>query len=233
MVACLLLGIWQIDRMREKQVLIEQFETAPQLDLSQAVARQWQFARVRAHGHYQLGWHLLLDNKIQDGRAGVHVLTLFQPDRGEPILVNRGWLPLPGDRTTLPEIPTPHDLMEISGILTRPVEDGFRLGEPERLGPLNGTHLITYLQMNEIARALGGALSPWIIQLDAADDSGFGRRDWTPAVILPAQHSAYAVQWFALALANVIIWLTLGWRRAQNPKPGAASARNGESQIEP
>jgi surfeit locus 1 family protein len=232
-IACVWLGIWQMDRMCAKQVLMEQFESAPQLDMSQAIARERQFAHVRANGRYQLGWHLLLDNKIQDGRAGVHVLTLFQPDRGEPILVNRGWLPLPADRRTLPEIPTPPGLMEISGILTRPAEDGFRLGEPERLGPLNGAHLITYLQMGQIERALGGGLSPWIVQLDSTNDSGFGRRDWSPAVILPAQHAAYAVQWFALALATVIIWLTLGWRRAQSSEPGTSSARPGENRVEP
>jgi cytochrome oxidase assembly protein ShyY1 len=31
----------------------------------------------------------------------------------------------------------------------------------------------------------------------------------------PEVHAAYAFQWFALALATMIIWLTMGVRRAQ------------------
>jgi surfeit locus 1 family protein len=59
---------------------------------------------------------------------------------------------------------------------------------------------------------VGKNLSPWVIQLNAGDSTGFDGRDWKPTVLLPAQHGAYAVQWFALALAMPIIWLALGWK---------------------
>jgi cytochrome oxidase assembly protein ShyY1 len=134
-----------MDRMAEKQELMDQFNNAPELGLAEAIAQKRSFAHVQVSGGYQVDWHLLLDNKLQNGRAGVHVLTLFRPDHSQPILVNRGWLPLPPDRGNLPEIPTPTRLVEISGILAPPVEDGFRLGEPEHLEDLSGA-LITYLR---------------------------------------------------------------------------------------
>lgn len=206
------LGLWQLQRMHEKQDLIDRFEHPAELDLSQAIADERLFAHVRASGRYKLNWHLLLDNKILDGRVGVQAMTLFQADDGLTILVNRGWLPLPPDRHSLPEIPTPSGQLNIAGILTRPLEGGVRLGGPENLQNLAGPRLITYFDMNELNAAVGKNLSPWVIQLDAGDSTGFDGRDWKPTVMLPAQHGAYAVQWFALALLMPIIWLTLGWR---------------------
>lgn len=203
------LGLWQLQRMHEKQDLIDRFEHPAELGLSQAIADDSLFAHVRVGGRYNLSWHLLLDNKILDGRVGVQAMTLFQADDGLPILVNRGWLPLPPDRNSLPEIPTPSGHLNITGILTRPLEGGVRLGVPENLQHLAGRRLITYFDMSELNAAVGKKLSPWLIQLDASDSTGFAGRNWKPAVMMPAQHGAYAVQWFALALAMPIIWL---WR---------------------
>lgn len=214
------LGFWQLDRMSEKQDLINLFENAPSLDLSLAVADERQFARVQTSGRYESSWHLLLDNKIQDGRVGVHVISLFRPVSGMPTLVNRGWLPLSPRRIELPEFDTPSDQLTISGILLRPVTSGIQLGEPEHLDILNGPRLITYLDMSEIEDTLNGDLSPWMIQLDSREATGFGNRDWKPAVILPPQHRAYAVQWFALAIAIVIFWLVLSWRPGRRPNTG-------------
>lgn len=222
------LGLWQLQRMHEKQDLIDRFEHPAELDLPQAIADGSLFAHVRVRGRYNLSWHLLLDNKILDGRAGVQVMTLFQADDGLPILVNRGWLPLPPDRNSLPEIPTPSGQSKISGVLTRPPEVGVRLGGPENLQNLAGPRLITYFAMSELEAAVGQKLSPWLIHLDASDSTGFDGRDWKPTVMLPAQHGAYAVQWFALALVTAIIWLVLGWRWRYPTKTTAdAVARTG------
>jgi len=226
------LGLWQLQRMHEKQDLLDRFAHPAELDLPQAIADGSLFAHVRVSGRYNLSWHLLLDNKILDGRVGVHAITLFQPDDGPPILVNRGWLPLPLDRNSLPEIPTPSGQVNISGTLTRPIEGGVRLGGPEILENLAGSRLITYFDMSELNAAVGKKLSPWLIQLDASDSTGFDGRDWKPTVMLPAQHGAYAVQWFALALFMPIIWLTLGWRWRYLSKTASDSVSAAENQGE-
>jgi len=46
--------------------------------------------------------------------------------------------------------------------------------------------------------------------LDDHQDGGF-KRDWRPATIKPVRHIGYAVQWFALALTVVIIYLVLSF----------------------
>jgi len=199
-------------RMHEKQDLIDRFDQAEILDLQQAIGQSRLYARVMVTGHYEPDWHLLLDNKILNGRVGVHALTLFVPDLGKPILVDRGWLPLPADRSSLPEIPTPSGHLSIAGILNQPAADGIRLGDPDNLQNLSGPRLITYLDLGDLASVLDGNLSPWLIQLDATDPSGFAGRDWEPMVMKPEQHEAYAFQWFGAALIIAIFWLRLMWK---------------------
>jgi len=207
---CISLGLWQLGRMQEKKELTERFNHPQEVGLQEAIANNSLYAHVRTMGRYRTEWHLLLDNKILDGRVGVHALSLFDPDQGKPILVNRGWMPLPPDRRSLPEIPTPAGRLAIAGILNKPSAGGVRLGLPDELGTLGGAHLITYLDIDRLASVLGEELSPWLIQLDADDASGFAGRDWTPTVMQPKQHGAYAVQWFGLALLIAIYWLRTG-----------------------
>jgi len=223
---CVRLGQWQLQRMQEKQLLLDRFEHATEVDLQQALAKGSQFAHVRVSGHYYPGWHLLLDNKTLGGRVGVHVLSLFVPDHGQPVLVNRGWLPLSENRSVLPEVPTPSGHLSISGILNNTDAGGLRLGEPDSLTRLTGTRLITYLDINALVAATGIGISNWLIQLDAADSTGFEGRNWQPTVILPAQHGAYAIQWFGLAVALTVTWIVLvcKWRHptrhARTSRPG-------------
>ena len=93
------LGNWQLERKAEKEALFEQFDNAPALGIGRALERNERFARIEAWGRFDTERHLLLDNRMFRGRAGVHVLTPFILGDGQVILVNRGWLPLPPDRS--------------------------------------------------------------------------------------------------------------------------------------
>jgi len=212
---CVWLGFWQLQRMHAKQTLFDQFEQAPALKLGQAAQQDLAFAQVQTAGRYEPGWHLLLDNKILHGSTGVHVLSLFRPAQGLPILVNRGWLPLPPDRRHLPEFVTPTEVIDISGMLIASSGGGIRLGKTDDLADLQGPRLVTYLSIPDLEAAIGEAVSSRQILLDADQPWGFDGRNWQPAVMLPAQHRAYAVQWFALAVAAGIFWLAIVFRRAQ------------------
>ena len=86
------LGQWQHERKDEKQILFDQFENAPLLSIEQAFKEDKPFSRVHAYGYFDDTRHVLLDNKILNGRAGVHVLTPFVLEKrhhhpGEPWLV--------------------------------------------------------------------------------------------------------------------------------------------------
>ncbi len=206
------LGNWQFHRKIEKQDLLNRFEQAQEMTLQQALDSGQDFARARLLGHYEPDWQVLLDNKIWQGQPGVHVLSLFYADDGKFLLVDRGWLAISADRRVLPEVMTPTGKRVISGLLSRPPTGGVQLGQPDVIDRLDGPVLLTYLDIDTIAKAADTPIVPMILKLDAGDSSGFADRDWQPAVILPAQHQAYAVQWYALAVACIILIFTLAVR---------------------
>ena len=225
------LGLWQLDRKAEKTELFERFENAPSMSIEQALAQQAELARVEAFGHYDEARHVLLDNRIWNGRAGVQVLTPFILSDGRWVLVNRGWLPLPPDRLALPAVPTHAAERTIRGRLVPPSTDGPRLGEADVLVSDHWPQLVTYLDLADVGAALGDSLQPWIVQLDADEPTGFADRQWSAAVMEPAVHGAYAVQWLALSTATLIIWITLGLRRGQQQALQRAAVQAGPRQT--
>jgi len=216
------LGWWQMERKSEKQQLFNRFNDAPVMPLRQAFDTESRFARVEAYGSYDPERHVLLDNRILNGRAGVHVLTPFTLQDGTVLLVNRGWLPLPPDRRSLPEVPTAGGLRSVRGILNRPPEGGPRIGGADVLVQDHWPQLVTYLELGAIGTALETSLAPWLLQLDPAGPSDFEGRQWQAAVMGPEVHGAYALQWFSLAIAALVIWFILGFRRAKQQSQAAS-----------
>jgi len=203
------LGWWQIEKLKEKQALIAGFESAESMTLEQAVESGKRFTRIDATGRFDPRRHILLDNMVLDGRPGVHVFTPFQTFSGTSILVNRGWLPMAVDRRSLPEIWTAAVPVNIRGILAPPPEHRQKLGAPTELSANDWPQLVTYLDLDQAADALEISLPDWVVWLAPDDPAGFEGRDWSPAVMTPERHRAYAIQWFALAVTALVIWLAL------------------------
>lgn len=222
------LGMWQLERKAEKELLFESFETAPSMGLAEALAEGEPFARVSARGRYDPTRHLLLDNKVWQGRAGVHVLTPFRMDHGLTVLVNRGWLPLPADRSRLPDVPTPDKEVELTGRLAPPPAVGRQLGAPDELVTDDWPQLITYFDLPAVAGALGESLPPWVVLLEAGDLNGFEGRQWSPAAMTSEVHGGYAVQWLALLLATIVAWVIVGLRRGKQMDERPEKTGNGE-----
>jgi cytochrome oxidase assembly protein ShyY1 len=174
------LGLWQMERMSEKEELFQQFENAPLLTIEQALAREQRFARVEAFGRYDARRHILLDNRILNGRAGVHALTPFSMENGTTLLVNRGWLPMPPDRLSLPAVPTPEAALTIRGRLNRMPLDGLRIGEADVLTADHG--YCNFPSMTRAASKAGSGKQPlWNPRFTAhTPSSGFHcRRPWS------------------------------------------------------
>ncbi len=208
------LGMWQAKRATEKEQTELQHQMASRVSFTTALARDERFARIDISGHYDPVRHILLDNQVWKGRAGVHVFTPFYTLDGTAILVNRGWLPLAADRQTMPEIPTPQHETVLRGMLNIFPVPGRILGQADKMNQNQWPQLVTYLNLENIVESLDVPLENRIIQLSASEQAGFEGRDWKPVFLTSRKHKAYAFQWFALATISIVLWVFNGFRKS-------------------
>lgn len=216
-----LLGRWQLQRMQGKQALLDLQEVAAgqALPLAEALSRPAAVQGVADHGHFLPGW-VLLDNQIRHGRAGVKLYRPFRSDSGATLLVDLGWRPLPADRA-LPMPPEPPSPVAVRGLLAPPPAAGLAVG-PSVLDAGAGRWLASRLQPQTVAPLLGlAALPPRVLRLDPALSFGDERDlDLLPNTLPPQRHLGYAVQWFGLALAVLVVALVLERRRHAHARDG-------------
>jgi surfeit locus 1 family protein len=212
---CVALGRWQLGRAEEKRAFFAAYDralarpvrTAPVEDAAAVFLR---FQPIRLQGHYDGAHQVLLDEKVQDGKTGYHVLTPFIVEGGPAVLVNRGWVPAGMDRRKLPDVPVDGSERTVNGrlsLLPRPAmqsgPSATEVGWPRRL---------LYPTVDEIAGAMGYRVHAWQVLLAPDEPDGY-LRDWRPQVMKPEQHVAYAFQWFALGAALVVIYVVVNLKR--------------------
>ena len=211
-------GAWQLDRAEQKQAMLAQSakvlaERKP-LPLSAAgdPARKAAYDWAAGEGRFAPAPAVLLDNQSRADRAGIRVYRVFLPDAAPPLLVELGWLPLPGDRK-LPAIETPQGPMRVAGLLAPPPSPG--IAGSQATPQADGNLLAIGLERAALADALKmPTLAPRVLKLDPALKLGYARDlDILPNTLPPERHVGYAVQWFGLALAVLVIALLLTLRK--------------------
>ncbi len=212
------LGLWQLDRAQQKRDLLAGYgsdrnATVIQLEAGMNSFDDFNYQFASVIGRYDSAHQFLLDNRTYKGRAGYHVLTPFRlRDSGTAVLVNRGWIPLGATRAELPDPLVEADRRRIIGRIKLPASDSFMLGEEQ---PRHGwPYRIQRIDTARLAQELDYALLPVVVLLDADQDSGFVR-DWTPLRSGPERNVGYAVQWFGLAAALLIIYLVVNTRKVK------------------
>jgi len=208
------LGVWQLDRAGEKQDRLEQWETRNgNLDWpAQFEAGLDSGQPVTVSGKYEEAtW--LLDNRTRDGAAGYEVLTLFRPDKGKPLVVNRGWVLAPRRRNELPAVTTPTAKVVLSGRLSEHPEPPVLMENASE--KTDWPRRVQALKQHDI-EALGVDGAPLVLRLDGPEQPGAYRADWAPDYMGPQTHYGYATQWFALAVALVILTAVASYRKTGN-----------------
>jgi cytochrome oxidase assembly protein ShyY1 len=212
------LGRWQLQRAHTKQHMLDGVAHAlhdrrpvPLADAARA-DHAADYAWAEGRGRFADAPVLLLDNQRRGDAVGVRVFAPFLPDAGGLVLVDLGWLPLPGDRR-MPEPAIPAGNQAVRGLLAPPPSTGLALGadhvvlDPRRW-------LLTRVDTTALAATLGPSLAPRVLRLDPALPIGFARDlEVLPNTLTPERHRGYAVQWFGLALATLATALFLAFRR--------------------
>jgi cytochrome oxidase assembly protein ShyY1 len=224
------LGFWQLRRANEKQKMLDAVAGALRQKIAQPLdaaesgdATSYDWASGR--GLFRAAPALLLDNQRRGDQVGVRVFGVFEPNSGRPLLVELGWLPLPGDRR-LPHVDLPKGEQNVAGLLTPPPSSGIAIGPPfvvtgAQAGstvPANAgpppRWLMTRVDIQALANALHLALAPRVLRLDPALPIGYPRDlEVLPNTLPPERHRGYAAQWFGMAVAAFLLFLYAGFRR--------------------
>jgi len=209
------LGVWQLDRAAEKRALLARFAAGESsvVALPAAGEPHQRYAHVAAAGRYLADRQFLLDNMTHDGAVGYRVLTPLVTDAGVVVLVDRGWLPAAGRRDRLPDVAVGDGRRNVTGRLDELPRAGISLAAaPEPGWPRR----VSYPTHAALEAALGQPLYPGVLLLDPVAADGF-RRDWQPAGMTPERHVGYAVQWFALSLTLLVLYVVVNLKPREMP----------------
>ena len=212
-----ILGLWQLERAEFKDQLQAKFERRLAQEYGELGADtdldDVQYLRLRLAGSYVEGQHFLLDNQVNGGRAGYHVLTPFRLAGGERvILVNRGWAPWGDSRTPLPAVNEPPEAAIAAGIAFVPEPPALRLAELRLSG--EWPELIPYIDLDALREQYSAGLLPMILWL-GPEVPGVYRREWDPIWLPPEKSRAYALQWFSFAGIALVLFVVLNLRKSE------------------
>lgn len=215
------LGRWQWHRAEAKRAIAAAFQAGMDSPITPLGARSSaalpRYAQVTVNGVYDAAHQFLLDNLVVNGQVGYEVLTPMQLDDGRWLMVNRGWVALPGhSRQRLPAIGLPTGVARsIQGRLDELPVTGIASGRAapsggEQAGAGAGTadwpKRTSFPITPELAAALGHPIEPRQLLLAPGEIDGY-LLDWKPASagFGPERHLSYAIQWWGLGALSLFL----------------------------
>ncbi len=213
------LGVWQLDRAQEKrdiQANLIEKSAIDAISLEEALKQNNpDQASVVFLGQPLTQEFLVIDNQKQGRQLGYEILGLYQAeDYTQPILISRGWLPRKDFYQKVPDIPEFADPI-IKGNLYLSKGANQVVASNAQWEQFDNKHLIGQFDMQTIEEKvaqMGYHIAPFVVRQKPEEESPFVR-NWPIIASPPEKHTAYALQWFAMALALVIIFVVVNTKR--------------------
>lgn len=212
------LSRWQWQRAQEKERLLASYAAAetggvrPFAGLPDTLPAE-DYPRVAVSGRYVGGRGYWLDQQVHEGKVGRRAIAVFEPaGTARRLLVDLGWIAAPPGQPPPVWPALPLTQVALQGIYAPPPGGGLRVGGDALPRQNTWPKLTVFLDLAAISADLGTPVAPRLLLLDADPASGFVRQ-WTPAVMPPEKHRGYALQWFTFALAALVIFIVLHWRK--------------------
>ncbi|WP_363349859.1 SURF1 family protein [Methylocystis echinoides] len=210
------LGVWQLRRLGEKEALIARVEARvhlapkpvpPRSEWASLAPADYEFAHVAAEGSYLPGRDALVFMKPPEGfglEPGYMVVTPFALASGGEILVERGFIPASRADDAAGRAPPAGDVT-LTGLLHAPQRRNF-------FTPSDTPDRFTWFTRDPDAIAARLGLSdaaPFTLALERPSSAGpSGLPRLVPATPEFANnHLSYALTWFSLAVALVVIFM--------------------------
>jgi surfeit locus 1 family protein len=212
------LGRWQLQRADQKRALFDSFAAGADgtLTIEPSTPPVARYRHVTVRGAFDATRQVLIDNMVSaEGQAGYYVITPFALEGGGWILVNRGWVPVGASRAQRPDIPVDGSVRSIHGRADNLPSPGIQLGSRV---PLTATFPVVaafpnHAEIEQLLREPNWNRAADVILLDPQEPGGYERK-WLPPGFPPLRHIGYAVQWFGLAAALVVIYFVTNTRKA-------------------
>jgi len=206
------LGVWQLSRAESKRQWLAQRNNAERSNIEQITqlttfsGKEFQPIALRGAFDQQTAWWL--QNQTLNNQLGFDLLVPFNTESGQAILVNLGWQPntdLSAWRNNTGQtivirgkVRKPMDLPFVSNIFNN---------ENSSVVEIVPSHF-PYKNLNQ----------EWYLQIDPDQPQALTTH-WQANTMTPAKHVGYAVQWFTMAAALLIVFIltttniTTLWRR--------------------
>ncbi len=200
------LGFWQLSRAKEKETLQQSWldeQAQPAVHYRELLDVEHTYRRVYLQGQYDSEHHWLVENKILAGKLGYNVVSPFKSDLGDWLLVNRGWVAASAYREDDPSVTTPAQKIRLTGTLIKPSDSRFIEHKPELMA--NWPHRLLEIDFPLMTEQLQQNLEHKLILIDA-DSPGAMSVQWQPVNMSAEKHRGYALQWFAMAFALLVLW---------------------------
>jgi cytochrome oxidase assembly protein ShyY1 len=203
------LGNWQLQRAEHKTarlLALERSANTAQVDLQQVLSADiadMLDMPVNFTGSAESTRYFLLDNKIHQGRVGYQVLVPLLTNSGT-VIANFGWVAATNSRDVLPYVQIDNKNMHYSGVISLPLDNA--MIKETALVDGDWPKVIQQTDLKVIEQHYDQEILPFVVLLNAQDSSNFVR-NWQPVVMAPEKHMAYAVQWFLLAIAALVVFV--------------------------
>jgi surfeit locus 1 family protein len=204
------LGIWQVQRLHWKEGLIAQRDAAvvaapiaPPQNL--AAASGLEFRHVVAEGTFRNDKELFLAASSDAGESGYQVLTPLSMSDGRTMFVNRGFIPLELKDKAKRAAGELSGNVRVAGLLRLPPAEKPSFFLPDNRPDLN---LWFWVDLPAMARQVGIADPvPFYVDADSTANPGGWPKGGITRLDLPNSHLQYALTWFALAIALLVIYV--------------------------
>jgi surfeit locus 1 family protein len=221
-VVCAGLGVWQLERLQWKRHLIAEREaalTAPPVapPRTAAEAAAMQYRRVTATGEFLHDREILRVAAGETGGSRYDVLTPLRQADGEVVFVDRGLIPVDLRDPAKRAAGQPVGLVRVIGILRLAPRE-----KPSMFLPDNKPERNLWFWLDLPAMAAAARLpevAPFYIVADTTPNPGGWPKGRDVTEPLPNNHLQYAITWFALAIAALVVYL-LSQRRPSGEQSG-------------
>eukprot|EP00871_Galdieria_phlegrea_P005188 jgi/Galph1/5670/GphlegSOOS_G4310.1 len=222
------LGCWQVQRYLWKKDLFEKREAllhAPPIQLPDTVGKEHEHRVIETFGTFEHEKECLIGPRPAPsfvplhllqwgGSIGYNVVTPLVRDKGEPVLVNRGWIPQRLSRHKSREKEDFYGLVKVQGVVSSGERPGFYTPDND---PESGSWL--WLDAIAISDALGFKQPAYVVNLlFPVPPSGwpypYGVDSFRDFTVTPSTHLMYVGTWYGLCLTfAVLTWIKFGPKR--------------------